>query len=75
MPRGWRKLLTLAVIGAVLATTSLVADASEFGTPPTLSVPLLQAMQAPVPVNLTLGQPAIVRLERPVVVVTDSPQG
>lgn len=71
----WRKLLPMAVVGAALMTTSLVADATESGTAPTLSVPLTQAVQAPVPVALMLGEPAVVRLERPVIVVTDSPPG
>ena len=72
--RGTRRMLLLMiVIGVLTASVSLVASAAAPG--PVLSVPLRNALTTPIPVGLALGEPAIVRLERPVTVVSDSPPG
>lgn len=72
MKRIWRGADIVALAGAIVAAQSSVTLALPV---PTVSVPLIQAVQAPVPVELMLGQPTVVRLERPVTVVTDSPPG
>jgi hypothetical protein len=72
MKRSWRAAVIPVIVGALIAAGHTAAMALPASS---ISIPLAQAVQVPVPVDLTLGQPAIVRLERPVIVVTDSPPG
>ncbi len=72
MNRGWRTSVVLGLVGTLIAALGTAAMAQPASS---ISIPLAQALQAPMPVDLALGQPAIIRLERPVVAVTDSPPG